>query len=61
MNKQMHAQQSGSWGSRTLKINTIFIVVVFVHIPKYISGQHLYGQASACTAKWKLWCVGPEK
>ena len=40
---------------RTTKINTKFIAAVFVHVPKYVFGQHLYEQADACTAKWKLW------
>ena len=40
---------------RTEKINTMFTAVVSIHAPKYISGQHLYEQAVACTAKWNLW------
>ena len=40
---------------KAARINTTFTSVVFVHVPKYISGQHLYEQADACTAKWKLW------
>ena len=26
-----------------------------VHVTKYIYGQHLYEEADACIAKWKLW------
>ena len=40
---------------RTLKINIVFIAAVVVHVTKYIHGQHLYEEADACTAKWKLW------
>ena len=40
---------------RIAKINTMFTTIVSVHVPKYISGQHLYEQADVCTAKWKLW------
>ena len=40
---------------RTLKINIVFTVAVLVHITKYIYGQHLYEEADACIAKWKLW------
>ena len=39
---------------RTLKINIVFIAAVVVHVTKYIYGQHLYEEADACTAKWKL-------
>ena len=46
---------------RTGKINTMFTAVVSVHVPKYIFGQHLYEQANACTAQWKLWPVGLQK
>ena len=46
---------------KTAQINTKFIAVVFVHVPKYISGQHLYEQADARTAKWKLWRAGLQK
>ena len=28
---------------------------MFVHVTKYICAQHLYEDADACTAKWKLW------
>ena len=61
MKRQMHAQQSGSSGVQECKINTTFTAVVFVHVPKYISGQQLYEQADACTAKWKLWRAGLHK
>ena len=40
---------------RTLKTNIVFIATVVVHVTKYIYGQHLYEEADACTAKWKLW------
>ena len=40
---------------RTLKINIVFIAALRVHIAKYIYGQHLYKEADACIAKWKLW------
>ena len=40
---------------RTLKINIVFIVAVLVNVTKYIYGQHLYKEADACIAKWKLW------
>ena len=40
---------------RTLKINIVFIAALRVHVTKYIYGQHLYEEADACTAKWKLW------
>ena len=43
---------------RTLKINIVFTAAVVVHIIRYIYGQHLYKEADACTAKWKLWRVG---
>ena len=43
------------------KMNTMFIATVFVYVPKYISGQHLYEQANACTRNWKLWRVGLQK
>ena len=46
---------------RTSEINIVFTVVVFVHVTKYIYGQHLYEEADACTTKWKLWRVGLEK
>ena len=46
---------------RNAKVNTTFIAVVSVHVPKYISGQHLYEQADACTAKWKPWRAGLRK
>ena len=39
----------------------MFTVVVSIHVPKYIYGQHLYKQANACTAKWKFWHEGLEK
>ena len=55
------AQESGSCGVQDCKINTMFTVVVSVHVPKYIFGQHLYEQADACTAKWKLWRAGLQK
>ena len=42
----------------TLKINIVFIVAVLVNVTKYIYGQHLYKEADACTAKWKLWHAG---
>ena len=42
-------------GCRTLKIIIMFTVVVLVHVTKCIYGQHLYKEADACTAKWKLW------
>ena len=40
---------------KTLKINIVFIASVLVNITKYIYGLHLYKEADACTAKWKLW------
>ena len=40
---------------RTLKISIVFIAALRVHVTKYIYGQHLYKEADACTAKWKLW------
>ena len=40
---------------KTLKINIIFIATVLVHITKHIYGLHLYEEADACTAKYKLW------
>ena len=43
---------------RTLKINIVFTAAVLVHVTKYIYGQHLYEEADACTAKWKLWHAG---
>ena len=43
---------------RTLKIIIMFIAIVLVHVTKYIYGQHLYKEADACTAKWKLWRAG---
>ena len=43
---------------RTLKTNIVFTAVVFVHVTKYIYRQHLYEEADACTAKWKLWHAG---
>ena len=46
---------------RTWKINTVFIVVVVVLVPKYIYVQYLYEQANAGIAMWKLWRVGFEK
>ena len=46
---------------KTTKINTTIMAAVFVHVPKYISGQHLYEPALACTTKWKLWRVGLQK
>ena len=36
---------------RNGKINTVFIAAMSVHVPKCISGQHLYGQADACIEK----------
>ena len=39
-------------------MSTMFTVAVSVHVSKNISGQHLYEQANACTAKWKLWRAG---
>ena len=39
---------------RTLKINIVFIAALRVNVTKYIYGQHLYKEADACTAKWKL-------
>ena len=39
---------------RTLKINIVFTTAVVVHVTKYIYGQHLYEEADACRAKWKL-------
>ena len=46
---------------RTSEINIVFTVAVSVHVTKYIYGQHLYEEADACIAKWKLWHVGLEK
>ena len=46
---------------RTLKINIVFTVAVVVHVTKYIYRQHLYEDADACTAKWKLWHLGLHK
>ena len=46
---------------KTIKINIVFIAAVSVHVTKYIYGQHLYEEADACTAKWKLWRVELEK
>ena len=43
---------------RTSEIMIMFIAAVLVHITKYIYGQHLYEEADACTAKWKLWHGG---
>ena len=43
---------------RTLKLIIMFTNAVCVHVTKYIYGQHLYKEADACTAKWKLWNVG---
>ena len=40
---------------RTLELIIMFIAPVLVHVTKYIYGQHLYEEADACTAKWKLW------
>ena len=42
-------------------MRAMFTAPVSVHVPKYISGQHLYEQANACKAKWKLWHAGVEK
>ena len=56
--RQMHAQQSGSCGMQDFKKNIVFIAAVLVSVTKYIYGQHLYKEADACTAKWKLWRVG---
>ena len=39
----------------------MFTAAVFVPVPKYIYGQHLYKQANACIGNWKLWGVGLEK
>ena len=44
-----------------LEINTIFTTAVYVHVPKYVYGQHLYEEANVGRAKWKLWRVGHEK
>ena len=43
---------------RALEIIIMFTAVVVVHITKYTYGQHLYKEADACTAKWKLWHAG---
>ena len=32
--------------------------ITTVDVPKYIYGQHLYKEADACIAKWKLWHAG---
>ena len=40
---------------KTLKINIVFTAALLVDVPKYIYGQHLYEEADACIAKWKLW------
>ena len=40
---------------KTLKINIVLTASVVVHVTKYIYGQHLYEEADACAAKWKLW------
>ena len=40
---------------KTLKINIVFTAAVSVHVTKYIYGQHVYEEADACTAQWKLW------
>ena len=39
-------------------MNIVFATAMLVHITKYIYGQHLYEEADACTAKWKLWRAG---
>ena len=39
---------------KTLK-NIVFIAATVVHVTKYVYGQHLYEEADACIAKWKLW------
>ena len=46
---------------KALKIIIMFTAAVVVHITKYIYGQHLYEEADACTAKWKLRHVGLSK
>ena len=46
---------------KTGKIDSMLTVVVSIHVPKYISGQHLSEQVSACIAKWKLWRARLEK
>ena len=43
---------------RTLEVIIMFIAIVLVHVTKYIYGQHLYKEADACIAKWKLWHTG---
>ena len=43
---------------RTLKINIVLTVAVSIHVTKYIYGLHLYEEADACIAKWKLWYAG---
>ena len=43
---------------RTLKLIIMFTAIVLVHVTKYIYGKHLYEEADACTAKWKLWHAG---
>ena len=58
MKKQMHAQQSGSFGLQDLRNNIVFAAAVSVHVTKYFYGQYLYEEADACIAKWKLWRVG---
>ena len=42
-------------------MSTMFTTIVFVHVPKYISGQHLYKQAHAGSTKWKLWRAAMKK
>ena len=43
---------------RTLELFIIFIAAVVVHVTKYVYGQHLYEDANAGIAKWKLWRAG---
>ena len=43
---------------RTLKISIVFTVAVSIHVTKCIYGQHLYEEADARTAKWKLCRAG---
>ena len=59
--KQMQAQQCGSCGVRTSKINTIFTAAMAVLVPKYIYGQYLCEKANVGTVMWKLWRAGFEK
>ena len=46
---------------KMLKLNIVFAAAMSIHVTKYICVQHLYEEADASTAKWKLWRVGLEK